>query len=150
MKDIFTLRQEAIRKIEKVLEEFDTKAKELDPFCLLPRSHDEQRDALAATDALLQIRTSVRLSEKRSREDIPGPFRTLMDPKFELPSRQLLEKLFSQYEAGDICQVLRVDRRAIKRWLTGETVIPETCWRQFLLATGEVMETPYQILKKTE
>lgn len=150
MKDIFTLRQEAIKKIEKVLEEFDTKANELDPFCLLQRSPAEQREALAATDALLQIRTSIKLSEKRAKEDTPGPFRPLVDPKFEPPSRQLLEKLFSEYEAGDICQALRVDRRAIKRWLTGETTIPETCWRQFLLITGEAVELPHQILKKSE
>lgn len=147
MKDVFSLRQEALEKIAQILGELDQQIAGLDPFQLLPRNLAEQEQANIATEALQQVRTSVQFAAKRSASSLSPVYLPITDPKYEPPTRQLLERKFTEYDHKDIATLLGVDTRAIKRWLNGETAIPYTCWRLFLVATGEVAENLGQITK---
>lgn len=95
------------------------------------------RDSIARYRAMTEIRTALdalELSERPSWSDFTEGY--------EAPSPEEICEAFSPFTAQDLADILGVvNIRTIRKWRSGESTIPYSSWRLFLILTGRVKAT---------
>lgn len=101
------------------------------------------RPSQAKNRALAGLRLAI-----EALENLENPSWSRFDEGYQAPSAEEVRSTFKPFTASEVADILGVaDPRTIRKWIGGESVIPYSAWRLFLIATGRV-EVPFVSAKR--
>lgn len=161
MEKYFAANKRAFEKIAAAVEAFEQEINDLSPGgAPVIRSMAEQREIASICDAVQEVMASVKMQKRKAKGSLPPSHLPLWNSKFEPPTHSEIQQIFPKLNPGgqpapdvhlaeevkitqkNIAEWLGVDPKQVRRWVKGESNLPNSVWRILLLMNGIVTETP--------
>ena len=155
MEEFFSANEKVFKRVEAALEEFEKEVLSLAPGGMSKlRNLPEQREIASICDAVVQIKSVLRSQKRKASGPLPSSHLPLHDRNFVPPSHSEVMALFPKLNHGvhpksesevtqkEFARWMGVDPKQIRRWATGDSNIPNSVWRLWLIMNGLVTEIP--------